>query len=55
MKKGIIGNGKHDGIKRDVAYSAILFTAITFVFLGLLGNVNISEVSAQQQNFRFYP
>jgi len=55
MKKGIIGNGKHDGIKRDVAYSAILFTAITFVFLGLLGNVNISEVLAQQQNITALP
>lgn len=55
MKKGIIGNGKHDEIKRDVAYGAILFTAITFVFLGILGNVNISEASAQQQNITALP
>lgn len=54
MKKGINGNGKYE-IKRDVSYGAILFTAITFVFLGLLGNVNISEVSAQQQNITALP
>lgn len=55
MKKGISGNKKYDGIKRYVAYGTILFTAITFVFLGLLSNVNISEVSAQQQNITALP
>lgn len=55
MKKGIIGNGNYYGIKRDGVYSAILFTAITFVFLGLSSNVNTLQVSAQQQNITAFP